>query len=138
MAFAFLLQKPSTSMGMLRDQITRISLHIRGGSKLHLSALLRSVFSQDKFFNEIRSPSAALIRAYAREDFAKPSGLLPRKDDASCSAGSAWLLRWDVGRGGLTAPLFDKRKVPLPPKGLCSAMWPSDLQVRRREKGREL
>lgn len=74
--------------GMSSEGIARVSLRIRQGSKLHLSAPLRLVSSHghEKFLNEITRPSALLISAYASEDFCKPSGLLPGGDDATGSA----------------------------------------------------
>lgn len=75
-ALPSLLQNPSSRAGVLGARAARSSPRTRQGSKLHLSALLRWFSSRghEKFLNEIMSPSALLISAYASEDFCKRRG----------------------------------------------------------------
>lgn len=125
--FAFLLQNPDTSTGMVSELIARISLPMRQSLKLHLPALLRLFSSQGKFLNEIISPSAALISAYAIKDFSKPSGLLPGGHSAPWAAGSGAVLGTCTRAAALTAPslLLQQNNPPALQRGcLCAMPWP--------------
>lgn len=85
-----------------------------------------------QLLNEITSPSAVLISAYASTDFSKPSGLLPGGEDAPGCPGGA--LRQGPALTSLPC-CFDK-KVPLFVllRGCpgSNAGRPASPQVRRR------